>query len=254
MLSAPVLKARPMPSPMTIRGIDRGSTAERMVSHEPNAPRHMAPSATIGSCPVATRVTARTAMPAATALISGRDASTRARHPDQHQRAELLASSPVRELDHPAFPDYEHAVRQLDDFIEVAGGEEHSHSPVRGFPESCVNLGGRLDVEPASRIFRDEDGRLTLQRRRQNHPLLVTAAERDGWSPRSWNPHRELAEQLLCAPFDRSPVEPRAPDPRTALALTHRQVFGQSELTDQGFAGAILRHERNGGGDLEFSL
>src|SRR6476659_1155897 len=63
MLSAPPRKASAMPRPMMMSGIARTSVAELSAYHEPNAPRHSAPSAATASYPASWRPAASSRTP-----------------------------------------------------------------------------------------------------------------------------------------------------------------------------------------------
>src|SRR5215208_3386747 len=80
-------------------------------------------------------------------------------------------------------PDYtsgddDYPVRQLHDFVEVGGVEEHGRSGSCGGAEPVMHISCGSYIEAACRILGNDDGRSSKQLPGDDELLLVTTAQR----------------------------------------------------------------------------
>ena len=72
---------------------------------------------------------------------------------------------------------HEHAVRALDDFLELGGDHQDAEALVGELADQRLDLGLGADVDAARRLVEDQELRIGAEPAREQHLLLVAAGE-----------------------------------------------------------------------------
>ena len=72
---------------------------------------------------------------------------------------------------------HEHAVRALDDLLELGGDHQHAQALIGEFADERLNLGLGADVDAARRLVEDQELRIGAEPSRQQDLLLIAAGK-----------------------------------------------------------------------------